>query len=228
MPSFVTIRISIPSLIAGATVATQTFALGGKHALAPPECRLWNVLRAARWKYSTLKIAKKSPSRHHPTTLSGYIFAIKACIDNRKNLLSTNISPHMPLQYGERRPTSGWDRFVSLGHPSKFQRLLRLDSITARQSSSGRQPKFVAFSRGRHLHSAGQPSGWALAHILVSLVIVICCCCRRCCCKVLVSAVDIGAESCWWSSDLITQSWAWSDSHTWHFSLNGVILPKYI
>jgi len=29
--------------------------------------------------------------------------------------------PHMSLQYGELRPTIGWDRFVSLGHPSKFQ-----------------------------------------------------------------------------------------------------------
>jgi len=27
---------------------------------------------------------KKSPSRHHRTTLSGYIFATKARIDNRK------------------------------------------------------------------------------------------------------------------------------------------------
>jgi len=27
---------------------------------------------------------KKSPSAHHCTTLSGYIFAIKAPIDNRK------------------------------------------------------------------------------------------------------------------------------------------------
>jgi len=24
---------------------------------------------------------------------------------------------HMSLQYGELRPFSGWDRFVSLGHP---------------------------------------------------------------------------------------------------------------
>ena len=36
---------------------------------------------------------KKSPSRHHRTTLSGYIFATKARIDNRnKNLLSSNVS----------------------------------------------------------------------------------------------------------------------------------------
>jgi len=36
---------------------------------------------------------KKSPSEHHCTTLSGYIFATKARIDNRKkNLLNSNIS----------------------------------------------------------------------------------------------------------------------------------------
>jgi len=31
----------------------------------------------------------KSPSGHHRTTLSGYIFATKARIDNRKKLLSS-------------------------------------------------------------------------------------------------------------------------------------------
>ena len=35
-------------------------------------------------------------------------------------------------------------------------------------SSSGRQPNFAALNRGRHLYSAGRPSRWALAHILVS------------------------------------------------------------
>jgi len=44
------------------------------------------VKRAAR---GSLKIqdAKKSPSGHHGTTLSGYIVATKACIDNRKKKL---------------------------------------------------------------------------------------------------------------------------------------------
>jgi len=46
--------------------------------------QVWNMLRAACWKYRMQKIAKKSPSGHHPTTLSGYIFATKACIDNRE------------------------------------------------------------------------------------------------------------------------------------------------
>jgi len=54
-----------------------------------------------------------------------------------------------------------------LGHPSKFQRLLRLGSITAQYSGSGRQPNFAALNRGRHLYSAERPSRWALAHILV-------------------------------------------------------------
>jgi len=33
------------------------------------------------------KIAKKSPSAYHHTTLSGYIIATKARIDNRKKLV---------------------------------------------------------------------------------------------------------------------------------------------
>ena len=54
-----------------------------------------------------------------------------------------------------------------MGHPCKFQPVSRLGSVTARHSSSGRQPNFAALNRGRHLCSAGRPSGWALAHILV-------------------------------------------------------------
>jgi len=63
-----------------------------------------NVVHAARCRYSTQKLAKKSPSGHHRTTLSGYLFATKACIDNRKkNLLSSNISstcPHNMVNFG--------------------------------------------------------------------------------------------------------------------------------
>jgi len=47
---------------------------------------------------------------------------------------------HMTLQHGELQPISGLDRFVSLGWPSKFQRVSRLGSVTAWHSSSGRQP----------------------------------------------------------------------------------------
>ena len=54
---------------------------------------------------------------------------------------------------------------ASLGHPCKFQRVSLLGSLTARHSSSERQPNFAAMNRGRHLYSVGRPSRWALAHI---------------------------------------------------------------
>jgi len=113
-------------------------------------------------------MTQKSPSGHNRTTLSGYIFATEACIDTGKNVKQQYLL-HMSSQYGELRPTSSWNRFVSLGHPSKFQRLSRLGSVTARarHSSSGRQPNFTALNQGRHLYSAGRPSRWALAHCLV-------------------------------------------------------------
>jgi len=57
-----------------------------------------------------------------------------------------------------------------LGHPCEFQRVSRLGSITARNFSSKRQPNFAAVNRGRHLYSAGRPSRWALARILVNYV----------------------------------------------------------
>jgi len=44
-------------------------------------------------------------------------------------------------------------------------------SVIARHSSSGQEPGFAALSTGRHLYSAGQPSPWALAHILVGICI---------------------------------------------------------
>jgi len=80
------------------------------------------------------------------------------------------MSPHMSSQYDELWLTSGWDLLASLGHPSTCQWISHLGSVTSRHSSSGCQPNFAAFNRGRHLYSAGQPSRWALAHILVANV----------------------------------------------------------
>jgi len=47
------------------------------------------------------KVAKKSPSGHHRTTLSGYILATKARIDNRKKGVKQQYVLHMSTQYGE-------------------------------------------------------------------------------------------------------------------------------
>ena len=95
---------------------------------------------------------QNSPSMHHRTTLSSYIFATKARIDNRKKVVIQQYLPHMSLQYGEFQPTSAWDLLASLGYPSKFQRVSRLGSITARHSGSGLQPNFAALNRGSHLY----------------------------------------------------------------------------
>ena len=87
---------------------------------------------------------------------------------SEKNLLSSNISstcPHNMVNFGplatEIDPVVWGTLQISTGFAS-WQRY-----CTA--SSSGRQPNFAALNRGRHLCSAGQPSRWALAHILVAV-----------------------------------------------------------
>jgi len=82
--------------------------------------QVWNMLHAARWKYRMQKSRQKSPSGHPRTTLSGYILATKARIDNRKKLVKHQYVLHMSPQYGELRPTSGWDRSVVWGTPVNF------------------------------------------------------------------------------------------------------------
>jgi len=49
------------------------------------------------------KSRQKSPSGHHRTNLSGYIFATKARIDNRKKIVKHNVSstcPHNMVNFG--------------------------------------------------------------------------------------------------------------------------------
>jgi len=83
--------------------------------------QVWNVLCAARWKRMTQKIAKNWSSGHHRTTLSGYIFATKAHIDNRKkNFLSSNISstcPHNMVNFSQLAAEIGP---VVWGTPANF------------------------------------------------------------------------------------------------------------
>jgi len=113
---------------------------------------------------------KKSPSGHHRTRFIGlYLCYYTTYRQSEKNLVKQQYLLHMVPQYGELQPTSGWDRSGSLGHPCKFQRVSRLGSVTARHSCIGRQPNFAVLNGGRHLYSAGRPSCWALAHILVDI-----------------------------------------------------------
>ena len=113
---------------------------------------------------------KKLAKNRHMGTIAQLCRAISSQLRHistiGKKLVKLQYILHISPQYGELRPTSGWDRFVSLGHLCKFQLVSRLGSVTARHSS-GREPNFAALNRGRHLCSAGRPSRWALAHILV-------------------------------------------------------------
>jgi len=93
--------------------------------------------------------AKKSPSAHHRTTLSGYIFATKERIDNRKkNLLSSNISPTSPCNMVNFGPLA--DDIVSLvwGNPANFNGFRVLAALLHSQTA--------ASNRGRHLYPAGR------------------------------------------------------------------------
>jgi len=123
------------------------------------------VLHVARCKCRTQKSRQKSPSGHHPTTLSGYIFATKACIDkSEKNLLSSNISstcPHNMMNFGP-----GAAEIVSLvwGTPGNYNGFHGLAALLHGTLVVG-VSQTAALNRGRYLYSAGRPSRWAFAHI---------------------------------------------------------------
>jgi len=85
------------------------------------------------------------------------------------NIDTSSTCPHNMVNFGLLTAEICW----RLGHPCKFQRISHLGSVTVRHSSSGRQPNFAALNRGRHLYLAGQPSRWALAHILVWLFLAL-------------------------------------------------------
>ena len=107
---------------------------------------------------------KKSPSRHHRTTLSGYIFATKARIDNRKKLFKQQCLPHMCSQYSEFGPLAAEIRWRVWGTPANFNGFRVLAALLHGTLVVG-VSQTAALNRGRHLYSAGRPSRWVLAHI---------------------------------------------------------------
>ena len=66
------------------------------------------------------KIKQKSPSGHHRTNLSSWIFATKACIDNRKKLFSRNISSTCPHNMANFGPLTAEIGSVVCGTPAIF------------------------------------------------------------------------------------------------------------
>jgi len=80
------------------------------------------------------------------------------------------------MQFGSRTPVNPGNHVFD-GHPDPpwegaflGKGFSHLGSVTARQSSSGRQPNFAALNTRRHLCSAGRPSRWAFADILALFV----------------------------------------------------------
>ena len=95
---------------------------------------------------------KKSSKNRHVGTIAQICRAISSKLRHVstivKNLLSSNISFTCSHHVVYLWPTSGWDRSGSFGHPCKFQRVLRLGSVTARHSRVRRQPNFAALTEG--------------------------------------------------------------------------------
>jgi len=98
-------------------------------------------LHAASRKHRTQKIAKNSPSAHHRTTLSVYIFATKAHVDNQKKVVKQQslTCPHNMVNFGLLTAEIGWQVW---GTPAKFNGFSRLAFHTAATSLIGSQPNF--------------------------------------------------------------------------------------
>jgi len=88
------------------------------------------------------KIAKDLPSGHHRTTLSGCVFATKALVDNRKNILNSNnllhtTCPHNMVNVGPLTAEIGLPVWGTAAHFNGFRVLASL--LQRRRSSEVNQ-----------------------------------------------------------------------------------------
>jgi len=133
--------------------------------------QLWNVLHTARWntgRKNCQKFAIYAPSHNF---VGLYLRNWGTYRQSEKNPLNSNVSlicPHNMVNLGPLAAEICWRVW---GTPANFNGFRAFGSVTARHSSSGRQPNFAALNRGRHLYSARRPSRWALATFLASLLL---------------------------------------------------------
>ena len=124
------------------------------------------MLHAARWKCRT---RKKTRQMRHLGTIAQICQAISSQPRHistiGKNLLNPNTSSTWSHNMANFGPLTA-EIALPVWAPLQISTVSRLGSVTARHSSSARQPNFAALNRGRHLYSAGRPSRLALAHIL--------------------------------------------------------------
>jgi len=103
---------------------------------------VWNVLHAARWNKGHKNYAKNRHLRTIAQIVGLYLRNLGTYRQSEK-LVKQQYLFHMSASYAELWPTNGWDRLVSLAHPSKFQRGSRLGFVTAATSLNGGQPNFA-------------------------------------------------------------------------------------
>jgi len=73
----------------------------------------------------------------------------------------SSLCPHNMLNFG---PLAAEIGLPVWGTPANFNGF-RVLAALLHGNQVQREPNFAALNRGRHLCSAGRPSGWALAHI---------------------------------------------------------------
>jgi len=100
----------------------------------------WRGLSA---KYRTQKLRKNSLSGLHRTNCRAVSSQLRHVSTIGKKLYHQQYLFHMSSQCGELRHTRGWDRFESMGHPSEFQRVLRVGFVTAATSLTEGQRNFA-------------------------------------------------------------------------------------
>jgi len=123
---------------------------------------VWNVLHAARWKYRTQK------NRHLRaiTQLCRIVFSqLRHVSTIGKILLNSNIYSTCLHNMAKLGPLTAEIISLVSGTPANFNSFRVLAALL--HGTLVRQRNFAPLNRGRHLYSAGRPSRWALAHILV-------------------------------------------------------------
>ena len=121
--------------------------------------------------------AKMTQKNRHLGTITQLCWAVPVSSQLRhrqseKNLLSSNTTSTCPRNMVNFGPLTAEIGSGVWGTPENFNGF-RVGSLTARHSTSGHQPNFVALNRGRHMYSAVRPSRWALADIRVVQLISI-------------------------------------------------------
>ena len=133
-------------------------------------CRLRANLECRSEMCCTRLAGNTGRKNRHRTILSGYIFGNKACIDNpKKNLLNSNTSSTWPdnmVNFGLLTAEICWRVW---GTPANFNMFRDLTALLHGTLVVGVSQTLRRWTEGAAYISAGRPSRWALAHILVWL-----------------------------------------------------------